>query len=306
MSRRILGGLTAALLAGGLALTTIPSGPVSASTEHCPDKDHPSKVESGKRDSVVLPAGTEFCAKGSTGITGKRIADGSTTLFEYLGEYVDNGGGNDPGVSYYIVYSTPVQEDPEAFVRVTPLCVGPGVYGDVTVPGGQYLMRVRHESGPGNLGYNLQEGATVVSGPHTIGVGETQYRLLAVGTNGVKAVPDGDWVNTYGGTGSTSQKPCEESPVTTEPPESEPPVTTTRPVPTSTDAPAAPIPEVVVALPPTQASTTSTPAAPPTVPAAGLPATGTDGAGVTALIALVVTSLGGAALLASRRRGVTG
>jgi len=56
------------------------------------------------------------------------------------------------------------------------------------------------------------------------------------------------------------------------------------------------------ALPPVPAGVA---ALPPVVPAAGLPATGIDGTGVTALIALLLTSLGGAALFASRRRNVT-
>ena len=62
---------------------------------------------------------------------------------------------------------------------------------------------------------------------------------------------------------------------------------------------------VVAGFPPTQAPTTTAPAPVGTIPAAGLPATGSSGTGVAALIALLVTSLGGAALLVARRRNVT-
>jgi len=63
--------------------------------------------------------------------------------------------------------------------------------------------------------------------------------------------------------------------------------------------------EVVASFTPAQAPTTTAPAPVATIAVAGLPATGSDGIGVTALIALLVTSLGGAALLAARRRNVT-
>jgi len=63
--------------------------------------------------------------------------------------------------------------------------------------------------------------------------------------------------------------------------------------------------DVVEVLPPAPAPTTSAPAAAPTVPATGLPATGSNGTGMAGLIALLVTSLGGVALLAARRRNVT-
>lgn len=92
-----------------------------------------------------------------------------------------------------------------------------------------------------------------------------------------------------------------------EPPPVEPPVVEPPPVEPPVDAPppavAPPVVEAPVVSPVVEALP---PAAAPTVAGAGsLPATGNDAAGVTALIAPAVTSLGGAALLAARRRDVT-
>ena len=63
--------------------------------------------------------------------------------------------------------------------------------------------------------------------------------------------------------------------------------------------------DVVAASSPAQAPPADVSALPPVVPAAGLPVTGIDGTGVTAIIALLLTSLGGAALFLSRRRSTT-
>lgn len=91
-------------------------GPVSASTAHCPDHNgHPGKVEGGDLNDIVLAAGTEFCVKGATDATGVLLADGETTLYEYL------NNGHD--VSYYVVYSTPSQTPqptPEPTIAPTP------------------------------------------------------------------------------------------------------------------------------------------------------------------------------------------
>lgn len=102
---------------------------------------------------------------------------------------------------------------PEDFVRVTSLCVGPGIDPGIPEAGyvgtGDFILRVRHENGNGNVEYNLQVGGNVIDGPFTIASGETQYVNVPVGTNGIKAVPtDDSWVNTYGGTASTPQKDC--------------------------------------------------------------------------------------------------
>src|SRR6056297_337140 len=75
MRRSIVGGLMAAgMLLGGLAIAS--SGPVFATTEHCPDKDHPAKVAEGERNSIVAPEDAEICVKGGTFATGKITADG--------------------------------------------------------------------------------------------------------------------------------------------------------------------------------------------------------------------------------------
>ena len=66
-------------------------------------------------------------------------------------------------------------------------------------------------------------------------------------------------------------------------------------------APTTSAPAVVAANSPAQAPTTSAPA----VSAGSLPATGSNGTGMTALLALLATSLGGGALLVARRRNVT-
>jgi len=97
------------------------------------------------------------------------------------------------------------------------------------------------------------------------------------------------------------QSPCRTQPPVTAVPPATPPtevVVALPPTPPLTES-------VVAALPPAQAPTTTAPTPVATIPAAGLPATGSDGIGVTAVIALLVTSLGGAALLAARRRIVT-
>ncbi len=103
--------------------------------------------------------------------------------------------------------------------------------------------------------------------------------------------------------------PTPETPVTPTP---ETPATPT-PTPEVSATPTA-TPDVVAALPPVQAAPAGAPsraAAPAAalpsqaLPSQALPSTGIDGTGVTALIALLLTSLGGAAVLLSRRYNVT-
>lgn len=87
------------------------TGPVTADSEHCPDKDNTVKVENAEdAGSLVFDAGTEFCAKKKTGNTGVITADGSTTLYEYL-VAADIDGEEGEGPSYYIVYTTPVESE---------------------------------------------------------------------------------------------------------------------------------------------------------------------------------------------------
>jgi hypothetical protein len=71
---------------------------VNATTEHCPDGwTEKFEAAGSELNGVVLPAGIQFCVKGSTDATGILTADGKT-LYEYL------GNGHD--VSYYVIYGT--------------------------------------------------------------------------------------------------------------------------------------------------------------------------------------------------------
>jgi hypothetical protein len=76
-----------------LILTVALADGAFAKTEHCPAGG--TKTE-GQHNDVVLAAGTQVCVKGSTDATGIITADGTSTLFELL------GNGHD--VSYYVVY----------------------------------------------------------------------------------------------------------------------------------------------------------------------------------------------------------
>src|SRR5215203_4329155 len=84
MNKTRIGALLSALLITG-ALFAVPfAGAAFAVTEHCPD-GWVTKDESGEDDNdIVLEAGTQFCVKGSTTASGILIADGETTLKEYL------------------------------------------------------------------------------------------------------------------------------------------------------------------------------------------------------------------------------
>ena len=76
--------------------------PALAEVDHCTDHNSGSviKVE-GDNSGLVLPAGTTFCTKGSTGNSGTVVSDGVTPIGAYL---PPNNGGQTPAVSYYVVY----------------------------------------------------------------------------------------------------------------------------------------------------------------------------------------------------------
>jgi len=101
MNKSRIGALLGALLIVG-ALFAVPfAGAAFAVTEHCPD-GWVTKDESGEDDNdIVLEAGTQFCVKGSTTASGILIADGETTLKEYL-----EGAGEDADVSHWVTYET--------------------------------------------------------------------------------------------------------------------------------------------------------------------------------------------------------
>ena len=84
-------------------------------TEECPAGGVKVEVNGGNQaeiNDLVLPAGTSFCVKGSTEATGILVADGVTTLFDYL--------GIDQDVSYYVVYPTPTPTPTPTPVVATP------------------------------------------------------------------------------------------------------------------------------------------------------------------------------------------
>ena len=89
-------GAIVALL--GLLMVAFAVMPVAAVTEHCPE-GWTSKDETGDDGDLVLEAGTVFCVKGGTEATGILIADGETTLGEYL-----IAAGISGGESYFAVY----------------------------------------------------------------------------------------------------------------------------------------------------------------------------------------------------------
>lgn len=73
------------------------------------------KVETSD-GSIVLAAGTVFCVKQENSNTGTLTADGTTTLAEYAEQ-----AGLNPGVSNYVVYSTPeVTPSPTPSVAPSP------------------------------------------------------------------------------------------------------------------------------------------------------------------------------------------
>jgi hypothetical protein len=87
----------ASILALVMALSLAGSSTALATTTHCPEGG--VKTESPSQ-SLVLPAGTVFCVKGSTINTGKVTSDGVTPIGDpqYLGKY---------DVSYLVVYESP-------------------------------------------------------------------------------------------------------------------------------------------------------------------------------------------------------
>ncbi len=93
MKNKIMATATLVALLMSLSLVAGATG-----TEHCPDHESNPKVETGNLNGIVLDAGTSFCVKGSTDATGILTANGTTTLFEYL--------GSDHDVSYYVIYET--------------------------------------------------------------------------------------------------------------------------------------------------------------------------------------------------------
>lgn len=107
--RTVLGFIIAIMAFALLATAAQAAPPVNL---HCPD-GWSTKDESGSDDNdLVLAAGTTICVKAGTGNTGILIADGETTLQEYLFEagIIDGSGEQGRDVSYWVLYGT--QETP--------------------------------------------------------------------------------------------------------------------------------------------------------------------------------------------------
>ena len=85
-------------MALALLTTALPSSVVTATTQHCPDggTGHIEATYDGQYNDVVIKKGRIICVKGSTEATGKIVADGTSTLYELL------GNGHD--VSYFVKY----------------------------------------------------------------------------------------------------------------------------------------------------------------------------------------------------------
>ena len=266
MNKRILGGLAAAvMLTGGLAFS---SGVAQASAvDHCPEHSNEDnfKDQSGSSlNTKVLDAQTSFCVKGSTGNTGILIADGSTTLFAYLAEFgVDNGGENDPDVSYYVVYP-PEQPDPVERQTTSVDCA-------------------------------TRKFTTVNYEKPFVFDDETETWKLGVEVEVDRVVRDATSDELAGAKCETETPPPT-------PPTPEPEVQAIAPPAPTNRPPTQPASDVVSAFSPAQAPPAEVSALPSVLPAQALPSTGIDGTGITAIIALLLTSLGGAALFAARRR----
>jgi hypothetical protein len=127
-----------ALMAALVLLLMLP-GVAFGLTEHCPDHNgNPNKVE-GEYNSLVLPAGTEFCVKASNEATGVLTADGVKSLIDYVASVgIVNGQGHPHDVSYYVTYPTvpPVVDPPVVDPPVVdpPVTEPPVVEPPVTEP----------------------------------------------------------------------------------------------------------------------------------------------------------------------------
>jgi len=91
-----------------------------AVVDHCPGEpggNGDNKVEAdfdGQLNDIVIDAGTTICVKASSGNTGFVVADGSTTLQEYLfnAGIVAGNGREGRNVSYYVTYPSDTEVEP--------------------------------------------------------------------------------------------------------------------------------------------------------------------------------------------------
>lgn len=98
------------------------TGAVAQATEHCPEhNNHPDKIESSD-DNYVPPVDALMCVKAGPYATGQVVADGTRALTDYVRDAgIRVGNDNVPGVSYYIVYSTPPPDNGEDPVEEPPV-----------------------------------------------------------------------------------------------------------------------------------------------------------------------------------------
>ena len=73
----------------------------NAATAHCPSGGTKTEVGDSFGKTLTLPAGTQFCVKAGTQASGILVSDGSPYTVTWT-----NGGGQTPGISYYVVYGT--------------------------------------------------------------------------------------------------------------------------------------------------------------------------------------------------------
>ena len=283
MNKRILGGLAAAvMLTGGLAFST--AGTVAAAaTSLCPNNTDgygPKINYTGGNPTVEYIADDGFLVAGycvkAGGDTEQSQGGVAFVPVDPPTKTVDIDHPTKDSVSHYSVLLVPdVEDEPivvaPKFKYTEPTCEAAGTAEPVETTG---ISWVKDENGV---------WAASAKENYVLAVGDFKF-----------------------GPFTTDKLSGEMSCPTTvvvvpTPPTPEPEVEAIAPV-----APAnRPAPDVVSAFSPAQAPPAEVSALPSVLPAQALPSTGIDGTGITAIIALLLTSLGGAALFLSRRRNVT-
>ena len=275
MNKRILGGLAAAvMLTGGLALssgaTQAVVGPniVVGGISYAPTKAPNAGVYHYSLPGVGIPKSASVLDRGQTW-NGKNGADLGCESGTY---WVSN---NSRLVISHCVGDLEPTEVTPSFDYMKPTCEAAGTAAPVETVG---ILWVPGEGGVSTAsaikGYILADGSETKFGPFVLN------QLT------------GDDCEV------TEEEP---TPTPTPTPEVEviPPAAPTNRPPPNRSA------DVVAASSPAQSPPAEVLALPSVLPAQALPSTGIDGTGITAIIALLLTSLGGAALFLSRRRSTT-
>lgn len=97
-------------------------GTVSANQSgQCPGFNSPANTKIDTNDgSIILAAGTVFCIHASNNNTGILVADGTTTLDEYIAANIINHGGQIPAISNYVIYPALPTPTPTPTITPTP------------------------------------------------------------------------------------------------------------------------------------------------------------------------------------------